>query len=97
MWQICDTLHQTTPGEITMTIHLFEGGHTSMRRTELTTREREVLSLVWQGKMNKEIGRELGATERTIKAHRRRVMEKLEAGSFVELLSIARHLELGAK
>ena len=52
-----------------MTIHLFEGGHTSMRRTELTTREREVLSLVWQGKMNKEIAHILGINERTVKVH----------------------------
>lgn len=68
-----------------------------LRYAKLTSRGREVFGLVAEGKMNKEIGRELGATERTIKAHRRRVMEKLEAGSFVELLSIARHLELGAK
>src|SRR6266481_3223295 len=42
----------------------------------LTPRERQVYNLVIRGKMNKQIAFELGATERTIKAHRHRVMEK---------------------
>ena len=47
--------------------------------SHLTPRERQVFERVVRGKMNKEIARELGATERTIKAHRHRVMEKVEA------------------
>ena len=42
----------------------------------LTPRERQVFERVVQGKINKQIGRELGATERTIKAHRHQVMER---------------------
>jgi DNA-binding NarL/FixJ family response regulator len=42
--------------------------------------------------MNKEIARELGATERTIKAHRHRVMEKLHAKSLAELVMVAERL-----
>jgi DNA-binding NarL/FixJ family response regulator len=57
--------------------------------SHLTPRERQVFERVVRGKMNKEIARELGATERTIKAHRQRVMEKLEAASLVELVVIA--------
>jgi RNA polymerase sigma factor (sigma-70 family) len=44
----------------------------------LTPRERQVFERVVQGKINKQIGRELGATERTIKAHRHQVMEKMK-------------------
>jgi FixJ family two-component response regulator len=43
---------------------------------KLTARERQVFDLVVRGKMNKQIAFELGATERTIKAHRQQVMEK---------------------
>ena len=59
---------------------------------KLTPREREVFELVVRGKMNKQIAHELGTTERTIKAHRRRVMEKLDAASFAELISMAERL-----
>ena len=45
-----------------------------------------------RGKMNKEIARELGTTERTIKAHRHRVMEKIQAASLAELVMIAERL-----
>src|SRR5712672_223642 len=44
----------------------------------LTPRERQVFDLLVRGKINKQIGFQLGATERTIKAHRRRVMEKMD-------------------
>jgi len=60
----------------------------------LTPREREVFGLVVQGRMNKQIGRELGATERTIKAHRHRVMEKMRVQTLAELVSIAERLGL---
>jgi RNA polymerase sigma factor (sigma-70 family) len=55
----------------------------------LTPREREVFELVVRGKTNKKVAHELGATERTIKAHRRRVMEKMQVQSLAELVSLA--------
>jgi RNA polymerase sigma factor (sigma-70 family) len=55
----------------------------------LTPREREVFELVIRGQTNKQVGNALGATERTIKAHRHRVMEKLQAQSLAELVSLA--------
>jgi RNA polymerase sigma factor (sigma-70 family) len=55
----------------------------------LTPREREVFELVIRGKTNKQIGSLLGATERTIKAHRHRVMEKIQVQSLAELVSFA--------
>jgi RNA polymerase sigma factor (sigma-70 family) len=58
----------------------------------LTPRERQVLERVVQGKINKQIARELGATERTIKAHRHRVMEKMRIQNLAELVSVAERL-----
>jgi RNA polymerase sigma factor (sigma-70 family) len=58
----------------------------------LTPRERQVFELVVQGKINKRIAQQLGATERTIKAHRHRVMEKMKVQSLAELVSIAERL-----
>jgi len=62
----------------------------------LTPRERQVFDRVVQGKINKQIARELGATERTIKAHRQRVMEKMKAQTLAELVSIAERLGMVA-
>jgi RNA polymerase sigma factor (sigma-70 family) len=55
----------------------------------LSPRERQVFERVVRGKMNKEIARELGSTERTIKAHRHRVMEKIHVTSLAELAMFA--------
>ena len=55
----------------------------------LTPREREVFELIVRGKTNKQVGKRLGATERTIKAHRHRVMEKMQVQSLAELVSLA--------
>jgi FixJ family two-component response regulator len=56
---------------------------------KLTPREREVFELVISGQTNKQVGNTLGATERTIKAHRHRVMEKMQVRSLAELVSLA--------
>jgi FixJ family two-component response regulator len=55
----------------------------------LTPRERQVFDLVIRGDTNKHIARALGCTERTIKAHRHRVMEKMQVRSLAELVSLA--------
>ena len=55
----------------------------------LTPRERQVFELVIRGKTNKQTANALGETERTIKAHRIRVMEKLQPRSLAELVSPA--------
>lgn len=52
----------------------------------LTPRERQVMNLVVEGRLNKQIAAELGAGEKTIKVHRARVMEKTLAGSVAELV-----------
>jgi FixJ family two-component response regulator len=55
---------------------------------QLTPREREVLQLITNGQSNKEAGRELGISPRTIEVHRARVMEKLGARNTADLLRI---------
>ena len=60
-----------------------------VRLASLTPRERQVFELVIHGKINKQVARQLGTSERTIKAHRHRVMEKMQVQSLAELVSIA--------
>ena len=63
-----------------------------IRYHRLTPREGEVFALVAAGLLNKQIGAQLGAAEKTIKQHRGRVMNKMEAGSFAELVLMAERL-----
>jgi len=60
----------------------------------LTPREREVLVLVVSGLSNKQVGVELGISEITVKAHRGRVMQKMQADSLPSLVKIAAKLRL---
>jgi FixJ family two-component response regulator len=62
------------------------------RFASLTPREQEVMAHVVAGLLNKQIGAELGASETTIKIHRRQVMEKMGAGSLPELVRMADRL-----
>jgi RNA polymerase sigma factor (sigma-70 family) len=61
-----------------------------------TPREREVFALVVRGRLNKQIAFELGTSERTVKAHRRSIMQKLQVHSLAEAVSIAERLGLVA-
>jgi len=62
----------------------------------LTCREEQVMELVVLGRQNKEIADELHISEVTVKAHRGRVMQKMQAGSLAELVVMAGKLHLGA-
>jgi FixJ family two-component response regulator len=60
------------------------------RRAEsLSPRERQVMGLVVGGLLNKQVGHRLGVTEKTVKAHRARVMRKMRADSLAELVRLA--------
>ena len=64
------------------------------RYAGLSAREREVMSLVVSGLLNKQIAAELGASETTIKIHRGHVMQKMEAKSLPELVRMADKLKI---
>jgi RNA polymerase sigma factor (sigma-70 family) len=59
------------------------------RLAKLTPREREVFDLVVRGKLNKQIAHQLGTSERTIKAHRHSIVNKLQMPSVAELVLLA--------
>jgi FixJ family two-component response regulator len=56
---------------------------------KLTPRERQVFERIVRGQTNKQVANALGTTVRTIKAHRQRVMEKMQVQSLAELVSLA--------
>ena len=62
------------------------------RLSTLTPRQRQVFEIIVRGKTNKHAARELGTTVRTIKAHRQVIMEKMNAQSLAQLVSIAERL-----
>jgi FixJ family two-component response regulator len=62
------------------------------RLSTLTPRQRQVFEIIVRGKTNKHVARELGSTERTIKAHRQVIMEKMKVQSLVQLVTIAERL-----
>ncbi len=64
------------------------------RHGYLTPREREVFDLITTGFLNKQVGAELGTTERTVKAHREKVMSKMGAGSLADLVRMAYVLQI---
>jgi FixJ family two-component response regulator len=75
-------------------------GHASEVRTlrdrfaSLTGREREVMALVVAGRLNKQVGNELGISEITVKAHRGKMMQKMKADSLADLVNLAARLGL---
>ena len=64
------------------------------RYDRLTPREREVFAHLISGQLNKQVAYDLGTAERTIKAHRHSIMQKLEADSMADLVTLAAELRI---
>jgi FixJ family two-component response regulator len=71
-----------------------ERAHLQQRYASLTPRESEVLPLVVSGLLNKQAAAELGISEVTLQLHRSRIMQKMAAGSFADLVRMAGRLNI---
>jgi len=78
-----DTENRAAKGRVSALLSRYES---------LTARERAVMAFVVIGKLNKQIATELNVSERTVKAHRARVMEKMQVTSVAELVHLAERL-----
>src|SRR6267154_2009531 len=67
------------------------------RFDSLTQREREVITMVVTGKLNKQIAAEIGTTENTVKVHRSRAMEKMQAQSLADLVRMVERLQVSVR
>jgi FixJ family two-component response regulator len=75
---------------------LAETAELRRRLASLTSREREVLAALAAGRLNKQIAADLGVVEQTVKFHRARIMERMQAKTIAELMHIAGRLGIGA-
>jgi FixJ family two-component response regulator len=86
---LLDAVHKALESDREARLHQSEMRALHQRLTALTPREYEVLTFIISGRLNKQAAAELGTTEKTIKVHRARIMEKLQCASLAELVRLA--------
>lgn len=83
---LLDAIRQALDRDAAARADRAEIGRIRGRHTRLTARQRQVLHLVMEGRLNKQIAAELGLSENTVKIHRRRIMETMSANSVAKLV-----------
>ncbi|MFN8395301.1 MAG: LuxR C-terminal-related transcriptional regulator [Bacteroidia bacterium] len=83
---IQSTLLNARTGEV---VNLLQDSGPAATQVRLTTREREILSLIQQGHLSKEISEMLCISVHTVNTHRQRILEKLDAGNSIEAIQMA--------
>jgi FixJ family two-component response regulator len=95
--QLLDAVQQALERDAVRRRQQAEIAQLQQRYGTLTPREREVMSLVILGMLNKQIGSELGTSEVTVKIQRGQVMRKMQAGSVADLVRMSEKLELSVR
>jgi len=95
--QLLDAVQQALERDAVRRRQQAEIAQLQKRYGTLTPREREVMSLVILGMLNKQIGSELGTSEVTVKIQRGQVMRKMQAGSVADLVRMSEKLELSVR
>jgi FixJ family two-component response regulator len=94
---LCAAIRQALDEEAIARVARTEGDRLRERHAHLTAREREVFAAIAAGKLNKQIAADLGIVEQTVKFHRARVMERMQAHTAAELMRMAARLSIGEK
>lgn len=90
--ELLDAIRQALEHDQTARAERSKHSQVHERHAQLTARQRQVMSLVVRGRLNKQIGAELGLSENTVKAHRRRIMETMGAVSLADLVRMSERL-----
>jgi FixJ family two-component response regulator len=92
---LCGAIRQAMDEEAMARTSRTEVDRLRQRLARLTIREREVFEAIAAGKLNKQIAGELGIVEQTVKFHRARLMERMQAHTSAELMHMAAKLAIG--
>ena len=89
---LLDAIRQALDRDTAAKAHRTEVVGIRSRHARLTVRQRQILALIVEGKLNKQIAAELGLSENTVKVHRRRIMERMGASGVAELVHMTERL-----